>query len=124
MLLEKTIMAIDDSKTQLKIYQTLLKNHFVLVLCDSPIVALDVLKTVQVDLILLDIEMPEMTGFEFLTEIRANPALDRLPVIVISGFQDIATAVKYGANDFMEKPVIFSTLLGKINALLEPLPKP
>ena len=118
MVSEKIIMAIDDSKTQLKIYQTLLKNHFVMVLCESPILALDILKTVKVDLILLDIEMPEMTGFEFLAEIRGNPALDRLPVIVISGFQYIADAIKYGANDFMEKPVNFSALSGKINELL------
>jgi CheY-like chemotaxis protein len=115
----KKIMAIDDSKTQLLIYETLLEKHFVMILCESAGVALEMLKTTEVDLVLLDIEMPEMTGFEFLTEIRSTPSLEKLPVIVISSFQDITDAKKHGANDYMEKPVILSTLLGKINELLD-----
>jgi CheY-like chemotaxis protein len=115
----KKIMAIDDSKTQLSIYKNLLGKYFVMILCKSAVVALDILKNVKVDLILLDIEMPEMTGFEFLAKIRNNPSLEKLPVIVISSSQDIADVKKYGADEYMEKPVIFSTLLEKINKLLD-----
>jgi putative two-component system response regulator len=113
------IMAIDDSKTQLSLYKILLGKHFAMILCESAVAALDMLKTAKVDLILLDIEMPEMTGFEFLAKIRSNPSLEKLPVIVISGLQDIADAKKYGANDYMEKPVNFPILLDKINELLD-----
>jgi CheY-like chemotaxis protein len=115
----KKIMAIDDSKTQLSIYKALLKKHFVMILCESAVAALDMLKTVKVDLILLDIEMPEMTGFEFLAEIRNNPSFEKLPVIAISGSQDIADAKKHGVDDYIRKPVDFSTLLKKINELLD-----
>jgi response regulator RpfG family c-di-GMP phosphodiesterase len=73
------IMGIDNSKTQLSIYEILLKKHLVMILCEFAVVTLDILKTVKVDLILLDIEMPNMTGFEFQAEIRSNPSLARIP---------------------------------------------
>jgi CheY-like chemotaxis protein len=85
---------------------------------ESAIKAIDMLGNIKADIILVDIEMPEMTGIEFLQVIREKPHLKEIPVIVISARKDISDALKYGANDYMEKPVDPEVLQERIKKLL------
>src|SRR5512143_3603840 len=69
--------------------------------------ALELVLTKPFDLMLLDMEMPEMNGMEVLAALKANPDLSGLPVIVISGAEQMESAVKCiesGAEDFLPKP--------------------
>src|SRR5512136_512874 len=69
--------------------------------------ALDLLNSEHFDLVLLDLLMPEMDGFELLNRIKARPDLRNLLVIVVSGEEDmksIVRCIEMGANDYLPKP--------------------
>ncbi len=74
------------------------------------------------DLILLDTNMPGMNGHEMLERLRANPALQHIPVIMVTAQcepQDIAAAAARGISDYVTKPFDFAQLLDKIHAALK-----
>lgn len=71
-------------------------------------------------LILLDIKMPRMDGFEALEHIKADPALARIPVVILTtsgADEDIARSYELGASSFVRKPVDFSGLVKAIGAV-------
>jgi two-component system sensor histidine kinase/response regulator len=73
------------------------------------------------DLILLDIDMPEMNGHEMLSHLRNRPQLKDIPVIMCTAFceaDDIAKASSYGVVDYIAKPFDFSSLVEKISRVL------
>ena len=74
------------------------------------------------DLILLDTNMPGMNGHEMLERLRANPALQHIPVIMVTARcepQDIAAASAHGISDYITKPFDFAQLMEKIHAVLK-----
>jgi CheY-like chemotaxis protein len=71
-------------------------------------------------IILLDLNMPRMDGFEVLREIKADPSLRRIPVIVLTTSQaeeDIARSYELGVSSFITKPVMFEALVESMRAL-------
>ena len=85
-------------------------------------VGLELLQREPFDLVLLDIEMPEMDGFEVLARLAALPALRDMPVIVTSSLEGVANVVRcieLGAEDYLTKPVNPVLLKARINASLE-----
>ncbi len=71
-------------------------------------------------LILLDLNMPKMGGLEFLKELRADPALCNLPVVILTTSMqdsDLATAYKYNVAGYMIKPITFSSFVETIDVL-------
>lgn len=84
--------------------------------------ALAGLRNASFDVVLLDILMPEMDGFAVLDQMRLDPSLPKVPVIVISGQEDEANAVKcieMGAEDFLPKPCSAVLLRARLGASLE-----
>jgi len=84
--------------------------------------ALELVLTAPFDLMLLDMEMPEMNGMEVLAALKASPDLSGLPVIVISGAEQIESAVKCieaGAEDFLPKPFNPTLLRARVTTSLE-----
>ncbi len=84
--------------------------------------ALEMMQNQAVDLILLDIEMPEMNGYEVLEQLHANPHWRDIPVIMISGVDEIDSVVKcieMGAADYLNKPFNPVLLKARVNASLE-----
>jgi class 3 adenylate cyclase len=85
-------------------------------------VALEMLRKGRFDLLLLDIEMPDMNGFEVLEQLAADPALRDVPVIVTSSLEGIAHVVRcieLGADDYLHKPVNPVLLKARIGSSLE-----
>jgi class 3 adenylate cyclase len=85
-------------------------------------VALEMLRRERYDLLLLDMEMPEMTGFEVLEQMVADTQLRDLPVIVTSsleGVAHVARCIELGADDYLPKPVNPVLLKARINSSLE-----
>lgn len=77
------------------------------------------------DLILLDTNMPDMNGHEMLARLRSDPALQHIPVIMVTARcepQDIAAASAHGISDYVTKPFDFAQLLDKIHAALKDKP--
>ena len=100
------------------------RGHTV-VAAEDGVEAMEKLHTEPFDVILLDIVMPRKDGFETLAEIKADPALRELPVIVISGVEDVASVVRcieMGALDHLPKPFEPALLHARLRAALTDTP--
>ena len=118
---KKIILVIDDSLATLTAIQSILEGSYELSLAKNTDIALTILGTLKVDLILLDMEMPGISGMEFLEMMHENPDYYHIPVIVVSSYgtpEVISNAKKYGAVDFVVKPVSPEKLLGKTNSII------
>ena len=114
---KKSILAIDDAATQLSIFKTYLGAHYELALVKSAPEALKLMKIKLFDLILLDIEMPDFSGFEFLHEMRKIPQYMGTPVIIISSHSEpdfLSHANHSSAVCVLTKPVNSDQLKGEI----------
>jgi DNA-binding response OmpR family regulator len=83
---------------------------------------LDKAETEKPSLILLDTNMPIMNGYEMLEQLRKNPQLKNIPVIMLTAMceaQDIAKASSYGIADYVTKPFDFTELVEKITNVLK-----
>jgi putative two-component system response regulator len=113
----KQILIVDDNIATLKQIGALLTGEYDISLAKSGKLALQILERESPSLILLDVEMPEMNGFETIAEIQKNPALTGLPVIFLTGNNDSETEIKAlesGAMDFVTKPINKDILLHRI----------
>jgi putative two-component system response regulator len=119
---KKIILAVDDMPENLMQIGSLLEDYFDVRLAKSADMALSLLSGVKVDLILLDIVMPEMSGFAFLDLLRTRESPNKkTPVIFITAHADldiIGRAIKLGAKDYIVKPIVAETLYKKINSVI------
>ena len=119
---KKNILAIDDNLTTLAELRTILEGSYEVHLAKNAELAKKILHTAPIDLILLDIEMPDMSGIDFLDGIHTNTSFYFIPIIIVSshGTGDlIVKAKKKGASGFVVKPCNPKTLLEKISAVLK-----
>ena len=110
---KKIILAIDDNKMQLDMFQKMLEAKYDVRTVNSASNALSFLNTNQADLVLLDIEMPNITGFEFLYDIRRIPSYTDVPIIIVSGNTGpdfYNEARNSSAFDVLSKPVTHDLL--------------
>lgn len=113
----KRILIVDDNIAILKQISTYLTDDYEVLLAKSGALALQICAKEKPDLILLDVEMPVMNGFDTISRIKQNPYLDRIPVIFLTASQnaeDEILALQSGARDFITKPVEKSILLHRI----------
>lgn len=83
---------------------------------EDPIKALDLLSQKKFDLVFLDVDMPNMTGFELCSKIRTLPSYAKTPVVFVTGLNDLesrANSTMSGGNDFIAKPFLFIELTVK-----------
>ncbi len=116
------VMVVDDSITVRKVTTRLLeRNDFEVITAKDGVDALTVLGEIRPDVMLLDIEMPRMDGFELATIIRHDEAMKDLPIIMITsrtGEKHRERAEQIGVNQYMGKPYNEVDLLDSISALL------
>jgi putative two-component system response regulator len=113
----KQILVVDDNITILKQISTHLAGEYIVSLAKSGISAIQICLKEKPDLILLDIEMPELDGFDVIYRIKQNPYLNRIPVIFLTASHDSEVEIKAlesGARDFITKPVERNILLHRI----------
>ena len=117
-----TIMVVDDSITVRKVTERLLKRHNMqAITAKDGIDAMTKLQEQIPDLMLLDVEMPRMDGFELATAMRNDPRLQHIPIIMITsrtGAKHRERAKNIGVNMYMGKPYQESELMDNIEALL------
>lgn len=115
------ILAVDDEPNNLILLQRMLKRYFEVITASNGSMALTTLNEVKVDVLLLDVMMPGMSGLDVLREIRQNPETADLPVILISAMaeaRDVAHGLELGANDYITKPIDPEVTLARIQTQL------
>lgn len=113
------ILIVEDNYFESRLLESMLEKHELL-LADSGEKALEMLHN-KPDLILLDISLPGIDGYETCQQIRAHVNGQNVPVIFISGFSELADRIKafdVGGNDYLTKPFDIKELHSKINTIL------
>lgn len=121
-VIKKHILVVDDVPANLKYAEQLLGDRYRLTLAISGAQALKFLTKAAPDLILLDINMPEMDGCTVLTHLKENPATERIPVIILTSDIDSSMELKclaMGAVDFIRKPFVTEIMLSRIDTHIE-----
>lgn len=120
---ENSILIVDDDLILLKTAEEILAEIYNVSVAKSGIQALNLLKRQIIpDLILLDIDMPDMDGYETLEEIKQIQGCDRIPVIFLTGFSGTdyeVRGLKAGAVDYVVKPFVKEILLARVERHLE-----
>jgi len=117
----KTIFIVDDSDTNLAKAEEVLEDFFRVMTIPSAERMFALLEKITPDLILLDIEMPKMGGFEALEMLKANNAWAGIPVVFLTGTTNAAIeqrSATLGARGIVTKPFSPSALLDRINSLI------
>lgn len=116
----KKILVIDDESTSVRLLQSRLElEGFKVVVARDGDVGLEKVQTELPDLVILDVEMPRMNGYFFITELRKIKAGEQLPVIVLSSHKENISAFSVkGVVDYMIKPIDFDRLFQTIKSVL------
>lgn len=114
----KRILIVEDEQYMQELMQIQLQSQFDLTLSDNGADALQILKTKEFDLILLDVMLPYINGFELCKEVRKSSNVPILMVTARSDLQDTIKGLELGADDYVTKPFEFEELLARIKSLL------
>ena len=117
------ILVVDDNQQNLELLQAYLEDIDcqTIAASDGP-EALEIISTEAPDLVLLDIMMPKMSGFEVCKRIKNDPKTSDIPVIMVtalSEFGDIERAIDSGTDDFLSKPINKLELVTRVKTMLK-----
>ena len=119
------ILAVDDNSINLAVIEELLGNQYDLMTASTGIEALEIAQEFRPDLILLDIMLQGMNGYEICQEVRKTSSLRHTKIIIVSAKameSDRLKGYQIGADDYLTKPFDGEELLAKICTYLHPKP--
>jgi signal transduction histidine kinase/response regulator of citrate/malate metabolism len=120
---QQVILIVDDNADNLELLGRYVRRlHYTVVTAVDGHAAINLLRNQPVDLLLLDIMMPDVSGYEVLAQLKADDLLRHIPVIVISAlneFDSVIRCIDLGAADYLTKPFNATLLRARINACLE-----
>ncbi len=120
---DKNIVIVDDESDMAKLLKMDLElEHYHVAFALNGREALELIKKVKPDLVLLDISMPEMDGYEVLEKLKASESTKGIPVIMLTAKgleQDIQKGLKLGADDYIVKPFFPGLLFKRIKSILK-----
>jgi CheY-like chemotaxis protein len=117
------VMIVDDDDDTRTILSGFLQGEFQVLTAQSAQQCFQILSRETVDLVLLDLLMPEMDGLAVLREIRSNPLSRKPPVIVVTAWDDVGALVeakRLGAKECLLKPIFRRQLLRSVRTRLQP----
>jgi putative two-component system response regulator len=118
-----TVLVVDDTRTNQLLMAAILSEFYTVKIAPSGQAALDLIgRGVTPDLILLDITMPDMDGYEVCRRLKANPETVEIPVVFLTGIvssEDEEKAFKMGAVDYITKPIRENVLLARVKTQLQ-----
>ena len=115
------VLIVDDIPMNVRLLEArLTAEYFDVVTASSGAEALDICETAEVDIVLLDVMMPVMDGFEVCRRLKANPKTHHIPVVMVTALDQPSDRVKgleAGADDFLTKPVDDMQLMARVKSL-------
>jgi PleD family two-component response regulator len=123
------ILIVDDNKNNLIALNALLRDNLDVDVfeCQSALLALDILIQEKIDLCILDIQMPDMDGFELSKLIRNRKKTSHIPIILLTAAylsdRYKQKGFEMGAEDYITKPIDDNLLINRIKAYLKPIQK-
>jgi two-component system cell cycle response regulator DivK len=121
--LPKTVLIVEDNELNMKLFRDLLEIHGYQTLeARTGPEALECLKENRPDLILMDIQLPEVSGLEVTREIKSSPELSDIPVIAVTAFAmkgDEERIRQGGCEDYIAKPISVASFLEKVKRYLD-----
>jgi CheY-like chemotaxis protein len=117
------ILVVDDSSTNIVLLEAILNGQgYQIETAQSVKEAHTIIKKEPVNLILLDLLMPRVSGYDFLKEIKSNEATKNIPVIIVSAVADPDNkkkSLEMGALDFVNKPIDIQDFITKVDTVLK-----
>ena len=117
-----TILIVDDEPANLKVLINMIHSlEYNVIAASSGREALDIIKRETIDLTIMDLMMPNMSGYELCQSIREEYGLVELPVIILTAagqLSDLVVSFQMGANEFLQKPVNLDELKARVESLL------
>lgn len=113
-----TVLVVEDDENTRLLTEAHLKKKYNVVGCENGEEALDIIYSQNIDIIVADLMMPKMDGYELIKELRSNK--NNIPVLLLTAkntIQDKTKGFEYGADDYLTKPVNYDELILRINAL-------
>ncbi|AFZ03810.1 hybrid sensor histidine kinase/response regulator [Calothrix sp. PCC 6303] len=115
------ILVVDDSPDNVYLIKNILEGEgYIVTTAENGFTALEKITESKFDLVLLDLMMPEMDGYEVTLHIRENKELQFMPILIITAHDtpNVAQGLDLGADDFIRKPVTVDELLARVRSLL------
>jgi two-component system cell cycle response regulator DivK len=118
----KTVLVVEDNELNMKLFHDLLEAHgYDVVGTRSGIEALELARTYRPDLILMDIQLPEVSGLEVTRWIKADPELRRIPVVAVTAFAmngDEERILQGGCEAYLSKPISIAKFMETVRHFL------
>lgn len=116
----KILIVDDDADNRMHLVDALQSKDYATITADSGPTALRTIQEEQPDLVLLDVMMPGMTGYEVCQQLRDDPVTTLLPVVLVTGVspEERIKGIEAGSDDFLTKPINHSELFARVRSLL------
>lgn len=122
----KHVLVVDDFRANVIMIQRALSGKYEVSTATSGKEALQKIKVIKPDLVILDIQMPEMNGIEVLESMIIDPTMKKIPVVFLTGQADrekVTKGFKLGIKDIISKPIIMTTVEARIDRVFENIEK-
>lgn len=121
---KQTVMVIEDNHLNRKLFGDLLQVHgYETVMLDTPLTAVETAVRYMPDLILMDIQLPEISGLDLLPMLRAEPAIAHIPVVAVTAFAmkgDEENILSRGCCAYLAKPISVATFISTVRRYILP----
>ena len=122
---QKTVLIVEDNELNLKLFRDLLAaNGFETVETREGLEAISLTRNMRPDLILMDIQLPEISGLDITRKIKADPELRHIPVIAVTAFamkDDETRILEAGCEAYLSKPIAIDQFLTVVRRFLLPV---
>ena len=119
--MKKTILVVEDEPGFRKVLQHALSRDYNITAVENGQQAIDSLKVLSADLVITDVNMPQVNGFELITFLKSNPVFKQIPVVVISSFDEAVVMQQVKRTElvgYFQKPMDIKSLKSLVDLLL------